>query len=54
MTQLLTMGHSMSLEYLACCSGEAMSPINPVAHLLAPRRYLPCPGVSQMALDAYA
>lgn len=35
MTQLLTMGNSMSLEYLACCSGEAMSPINPVAHLLA-------------------
>ena len=36
MTQLLTMGHFMCLEYLARCSGEAMSPTEPVAHLPAP------------------
>lgn len=36
MTQLLTMGRFMCLEYIARCSGEVMSPTDPVAHLLAP------------------
>lgn len=36
MTQLLTMGQFMCLEHFACCSGEAVSPVDPVAHLPAP------------------
>lgn len=36
MTQLLTVGHFPCLEYLACCSGEAVSPVDSVAHLPVP------------------
>lgn len=36
MAQLLTMGDFPHLEYLACCSGEAKSPKDSVAHLPVP------------------
>lgn len=52
MTQLLTMGHFMWLEYLVCCFGETVSSRS-CGISASPCIRLPCPEAPQEALDAY-